>query len=208
MRILIAVDNQPWTTPALKVGATLGANLWAHVTLLTVAPGNDQPESVPNNGAKDSLLKARQTFIERCGPDAPFLIPSLKEEAVTVRPGLFDYRPMISTGKKELKLRVRFGELGREILDEAYEEDADLIIMSASDAEPGSDGLAPAPLRVAVEASCSTLIIKDASQVENIIVGLENPKLNQSAREMFNQMATIFNAPAAMYPLPSHEKRL
>lgn len=203
MRILIVVDNQLLTEPALKVGATLGANLWAHVNLLTVVSGNDRPDCAPDDLAKSTLVNARKTLIGLCGPDGPYSMPVIKEEAVTVRPGLFDYRPVVDAGKKELKLRARYGEPGREIIDEAYEEDADLIIMSASNSDSSSDQQMPAPLQVATEASCSTLIIKDLAQVQNIIVGLETPKLNQSAREMFNQIANIFKAPAAMYPLPS-----
>ena len=201
MRILILIEDKPENQPVLLVGARLAQNLYAHVNLLAV--DSAQSECLPGDSQTNLLVSARQIFIDHCEEDSPFSPPVLTEEAVKVKPGLYDLRPVIRTGPKELKLHLRFGEPAGQIIDEAYEEDADLIILSAPDPDSKVAQNNDFPLKVAAEAPCSTLIIKEAAQVENIIIGVENPDLGQSAREMFNQIATVFKAPAAMYPLPA-----
>lgn len=203
MRILTLVGNPNQDEAVIQTAAKLGVNLWAHMILLTVVPDNPRDNGSLDPEIQKRLLQARQIFLDLCGPQAPYALPELSEQAVKVKPGQFDLHPVVEKGRKELKLQVRIGDLAREIVDHAYEEDVDLIIMSPPDTDIWSCKDPPPLLQVAAEAGCSTLMIKNAIQVENIIVGLENPRLNQTAREMFAQMATVFNAPAAMYPLPT-----
>ena len=200
MRILIVVDGSPWTGPALKVGSNLAVNLWAHVNLLTVFPKNSENDAGTAQ-AESVLSESRSLFLETCGPGTPYAKPRIQEEKRRLKPSLMELQPVLSTGSKDLKLRIRFGEPAEEIAAEAYEEGVDLIIMGAGSDSGGEPD--PTPLDAAMKAYCSTLIIRDESSVENIIVGVENPDLDQTSREMFHQMATIFHAPSAMYKLPS-----
>ena len=202
MRILIHIDETPATKTALVVGARLALNLWPQLTLLAVTPKPQGDGTAEIENALDLLTLARWDFLEICGPQAPYTAPESPAQVVRVNQDLVDYGPGETTGKN-VSLRLRFGETAEAILAQADAEEADLIIMGGNSSGATGDQSYLVPLTVASQSSCSTLIIKDTTQVENIIVGVENPNLDQTAREMFNQMATIFKAPAAMYPLPS-----
>ena len=207
MRILTLVSGLIEETPAISVASKLSANLFANVDLLTVVRPEDCPDGRLDVSVTRTLLQARKLFIDRSASGGPYTAPILREEAVLTKPGRYDIQPVVETGKKELRLRIRVGEPGREITNEAYEEDADLIIMNIPVAGPREEEDAIASLKVAAEASCSVLIVKEESEVGNMIVGVENPQLRQTAREMLTQIATVFHAPVAMYPLPSDTGR-
>ncbi|MFH1138883.1 MAG: universal stress protein [Pseudomonadota bacterium] len=202
MRILIVVEDQPRSRLALGVGAKLAVNLWAHVNLLTAAPG--RVADGPVVSAAEALLnQARRDFLELCGPDAPYSQPRMVEEIVQLKPTLLEIQPIIVAGQKDLKPRLRFGDPAAEIAAEAIEEGVDLVILGAEKTEDPDQ----TPLRAAMSSYCSTLIIREDFPVESILVGVENPALGQTAREMFHQMATIFQAPSAVYRLPAPRGR-
>ena len=205
MRILIALTDDPATEAALSIGAKLASNLWANVNLLAVGRDNGDGGAEPDALALSLMNSSKSSFFRSIGEAQTGPNGDQPVAPVLLREGIWDLGRQVMDTKKELKMHLRSGIPDVQIIAEAIEEEVDLVIVGAGTQEPDLTVRQQLPLAVALSAPCSTLVIKDVSEVENIIIGVEKSNLSQSAREMVSQMLTLFKAPAAMYPLPSSQ---
>ena len=187
MRIIAAVDTKSYSEEIIDEVAKLAANTWADLTLLGVQAGNKQPD--------EELVQAMVKFKERIlslmdepSPYAPVSLTDLKETA----PGRWQ---AASRGKKEFAITIRGGDARKEILAEAEEREADLIILGCT---RGIDciweGEAHLPQKIARDAPCSVLVIKSSRTPSQIISFLDQTNVSQESLEMVNQMVTVNNA--------------
>ncbi len=187
MRIIAAVDTKSYSEEIMNDVARLAANTWSDLTLLGLQSGNTKPDEK----LIQAMVRYRNRIFELCedtGLYAAVSLTDLKETA----PGRWE---VSSRGRKEFAIVIRGGDARKEILAEASERDADLIIMGCT---KGIDciweGEAYLPQKIARDASCSVLVIKSSKAPDQIIAFLDQTNISQESLEMVNQMVTVHNA--------------
>jgi len=198
MRILFAVDEHSYSANALPRVAQLVQNTWADITLLLI---NSKETSVPS-GIKDSkrapvnrMLETYHRQLLGCfDPIAsPYFQPPPDGGAET---GFH----------KHIFTRLRRGNPAREILEEAKEEGSDLIVIGCSTQkdcawkESGN-----VPLRVARDADCSVMVIKEDKKINKVLCCLDHDNISQDSLEMISQMVTLSHADMDIVVLAENE---
>ena len=96
---------------------------------------------------------------------------------------------------KEFSLHIRTGSVAKEALALAAEVESDLIILGCSRKFGCEwDGEMNVPLRVARDAPCSVLVIKQVGKAKQIISILDQSVVSQDSLEMVNQLVTLHDA--------------
>ena len=205
MRILVAVDKNPYSVYAVRQVAELARNTWANVTLLCI--GDQAP---PENQNVDTLLKTEgivhdlanllysygEKFLS-CFEDADLLYGTHSSDYHLVREkkGILSLDYSDQPGRKVLDLRIRFGNVSKEILAESAETGADLIVVGCNPEEEcrwPTD--ADIPGKVVKNASCSVLVIKEEKQPQMIVCCLDHDTISQASIELINQLVTLYHA--------------
>jgi len=203
MRILFAGDEQHYSQFALKEVVRLAMNTWADVTLLGVLPEDVSLEAGfggAGSSARQGLARAlgnyRDSFIAAWGSDgSPYAVKDWQYEWVQLKNGLWEQLRVSRGVKKDLKVHLRVGDIANEVLAEAREEGVDLIVLGCTRGERclWQGGLA-VPQKVAGEAGCSVLLVKEDQPTGRILACLDQSSVSQESLEMINQMASIHQA--------------
>lgn len=206
MRILVAVDQNPYSAHAVGEVARLAANTWADVTLLgvqakTVSKSRSRGSAtalwdMDDAPLPDALRGYREDFLGYFkGEDCPYVQREFGYELIEVRKGIWEELYVSKSAKKDLRARIRIGNPVKEILAESHEEDSDLIVLGCN----GENGCAwesrmMVPQKVANEASCSVLVAKKEKKVRRIVCCLDHDRVSQESLEMINQLVTLHQA--------------
>ncbi|MGQ9688203.1 MAG: universal stress protein [Desulfobaccales bacterium] len=195
MRILFAGDENPYSAFALKELIRLAMNTWADVTLLGVQAERAAPGPV-NPALNLALNRYRETFLNSWeGEDSPYAPSNWQYEWSQMKENLWEERLVCKSGKKDFRVHLRLGNPVASILSEAREEGGDLIIMGCSGGgECLWAGVSGVPQRVASEADCSVLLVKEEQPLSRILACLDQTYISQESLEILNQMVTIHNA--------------
>lgn len=205
MRILVAVDQNPYSAYAMREVAKLAANTWANVSLLGVQPKNTSKGREPGttsrfNGIEaplsEALLTLRKDFLGFFrAEDCPYAPSESEVDMVQIRKGFWEDVSDSGEARKKLNLRIRVGNPVKEILSQAGEEESDLIVLGC-DLSTGCswESGAGIPRKVANNASCSVLVVKKEKKVQRMICCLDHDRVSQQSLEMINQMVTLHNA--------------
>jgi nucleotide-binding universal stress UspA family protein len=191
MKILFAVDNQPYSASSVSEVAKIAANTWADVTLLTVQPGKSEPE----REKVATLREYKKTFLKHISEDGfPYAMPSGTEEFTQTEDGWLG-KQSNRNGSKSLTIKIRRGNALKEITQEALSQESDLIIIAGSPDDCQWQGeILNLPQRVAEGASCSVLVIKETRFAKTLIGCLDQSQISQESLEMINQLVTYHQA--------------
>jgi len=197
MKILVAVDHNPYSSYAVGEVSKLAANTWANIILLGVQPsGNKKRMAEAEGPSARALLELRDNFLANFDEKScPYAKTNAGRKLAEVKKGVYELSLPSNPPKKELKARLRTGNPGKEILSEAREEECDLIVLGCDHLNGcGWESGAGVPRKVANDAPCSVLVVKEKSRVERIICCLDHDRVSQPSLEMINQMVTLYNA--------------
>jgi nucleotide-binding universal stress UspA family protein len=217
MKILVAVDQNPYSAHAVLELAKLSANTWAHVSLLAVVSKSDVKErgadvdpapALSAHPVVEALFAHHEAFLsyfeERGGP-YPYRWSGQNKELVEVRKGVYEVAQNPKPGQKRLDIRVRTGNSAKEILSEAKEQEIDLIVLGCDALKGcGWEGDSTVPRKVANDAPCSVLIAKPLKEVKRMICCLDHDRVSQVSLEMINQMVTLHGAQLTIAGLTEH----
>ena len=199
MRILLAVDQKPYSAHAVDDVAKLAGNTWADVTLLGVGPkATEIDRSTDRAEIKHPLAKKlrnyRRNFLDHFEKEeSPYEKRSCNYEFVEVRKGIWEELYVCRGGRKDLKIVLRPGNPVKEILAQSYEDDSDLIAMGChKKGDCQWEGTLNLPQKVANNATCSVLVIKEEKQIRKIVCCLDQENISQKSIEMINQMVTLY----------------
>ncbi|MBU0682607.1 MAG: universal stress protein [Proteobacteria bacterium] len=195
MRILIAFDTHSYSSRIVSEVAKLAANTWADITMLAVQPAGS------GNKTDATLAKAlrqyRTDFIDQFDAgDQPYGGNISNEEFVQKNGAweLSKHSPALAS-RKELLLKIRVGDPAKEILAEAREHEADLIVLGCT---KGLDsqwkGEVDLPQKIAKKAACSVVVIKEKKVPTTLTCCLDQTHVSQSSLEMINQIVTLYQA--------------
>lgn len=205
MKIIVAVDQKPYSAHAVDEVAKLAANTWANVTLLGVQakmPSKNESPAGLSSGftLDDPLPSALQGYRERFlrhfeGEECPYIQREFGYELIELRKGIWEELYVSKSARKDLRTRIRIGNLVKEILAESREEQSDLIVMGCDRAKGCAwEGGTSLPQKVVGDATCSVLVVKEEKEVKRIVCCLDHDKVSQQSLEMINQLVTLYKA--------------
>ena len=214
MRILIAVDDKPYSAVAVEQTACLARNTWADVTILGVPAktgfaraksGSGLPEPARHFAA--AMDGYRENFLQ-CfeGKDCPYTQYEYGYELIEVLPGVWEQLLVARSRHKELRIKIRPGNPVREILSEAGEQGCNLIVIGGDRTrdchwEHGGG----VPKKVASDAQASVLVIKASERIDKVLCCLDHGLVSHESLEMVNQMVTLHQAELTIVALSHGE---
>jgi nucleotide-binding universal stress UspA family protein len=175
MKILFAADNHSYSEDALPQLSRLGENTWADITLLGLS---DQP-----NGMDEKIHIYKEKLLGHCNPKwSPYLgDPSENDGGSNIQ--------------KQIVTRTKHGNPAALILEEAVKEESDLIAVGVGSGNDYSwRTTKDVPLKIARNAACSVLVIKEDKKVNKVLCCLDHDHISQKSLEMINQMLTVYDA--------------
>jgi nucleotide-binding universal stress UspA family protein len=198
MRILVAVDQNPYSAYAVDEVAKLARNTLANVMLLGVSAKPDSPSALRNRNQSltDALDKYRETFLSHFPEDdSPYVNREFGYELIEVRKGVLELLSVCRGARKEFRTRMRLGAPVKQILAESQEAEADLIVLgcSAENMCVWDDGV-KVPQKIANDATCSVLVAKEEKPSNKIVCCLDQNTTSQESLEIINQMLTLYHA--------------
>jgi nucleotide-binding universal stress UspA family protein len=204
MKILVAVDQHPYSAYAVGEVAKLAANTWANVSLLGVQSNSGLKKAAAgaarlqteDGPLPQALFDLHRHFLSHFDQqECPYTQPEGEQALIQVKKGVFEASPASVDAKKKLTLRLRIGNAGREVITEAREEQSDLIVLGCDPANGCSWENPPdLPRKVANDAPCSVLVVKKNKPVKRIVCCLDHDRVSQASLEMINQMVTLHDA--------------
>ena len=191
MKILFAADENQYSAEALPQVARLGENTWADIILLGISTkpvGTPATSGAPaaKNDSKiiHSKLEAyHKKFLDYFDPKtSPY---SQSGSDGSKKTGIH----------KQISTLVKKGNPSREILEEAKKAECDLIVLGCSTQKDYIwEDAGDVPLKVAKDASCSVLVIKEDKKINKVLCCLDHDNISQESLEMVSQMVTLFHA--------------
>ena len=199
MRILLAVDQQPYSAHAVNDVAKLAGNTWADVTLLGVGPkateiGRSTDRAEIKHPLAKKLRNYRRNFLDHFEKEeSPYEKRSCNYEFIEVKRDIWEELYVCRGGRKDLKIVLRPGNPVKEILAQSHEDDSDLIAMGCyKKGDCQWEGAINLPQKIANNASCSVLVIKEEKQIRKVVCCLDQENISQKSIEMINQMVTLY----------------
>jgi len=205
MRILVAVDQNPYSAHAVRRVAGLALNTWADVTLLGLQPKKRAgAEPGPSNSAPRqidlSLSRAMQTYRDVFlshfeGEASPYTQLKFEYELLQKAPNLWQEYYVARSSRKDFDVRIRQGNAAREILAEARQDGSDLIVLGCERERACFwEEWGNVPQKVAASAACSVWVIKEEKDIRKILCCLDHDRVSQQSLEMISQMVTLHGA--------------
>ena len=189
MKILVTLDGKEYSKNILKDVARLAENTLADIVFLGVQSETSQ---TPQQSLAKSLLKYQNDVYSYFSPDelpyAAFSSTQMQEQDKG------DWL-LSAKGMKEFTLRIRCGSVAKQTIAVATEMDCDLVILGCS-GKAGCewDGEMNVPLRIAKDAPCSVLVVKQTKKTDQIVSILDHSVVSQNSMEMINQLVTLHDA--------------
>ncbi len=205
MRILVALDQHPYSNHAVREAAKLAMNTWADVTLLGVCPKiaakrqqskERFAQGVIEHPVTKALRNYRKDFLGYFqGKDSPYNSQQSENELIEVNRHVWEELPADRGAMKELKIRIRQGNMAKAILAESLEEGSDLIVIGCDkDRKFLWDNAVNIPQKIANDAGCSVLVVKEETTANRVVCCLDHDTVSQKSLEMINQMVTFHQA--------------
>lgn len=209
MRILVAVDGHSYSDFALRQCAILASNTWADVTILLVSGKPGTPDARVTPRETEALIRLKDLFLDACpGEDHPYAARSPGYEVVETRERVYQLMEVLRPRRKELRVRLRLGPAGEEILREARDEGDDLIMMGCPKGSPCQWRNAKRVVaRVVNESPCSVFIVKEERPIQEILCCLDQNEVSQDSLEIVKQLVHIHGAKLHLVGL-THERAI
>jgi nucleotide-binding universal stress UspA family protein len=198
MRILCAVDKNSYSEYAIRETARLAINTWANVTILGVHHDAAlmKRASAIDLDLVEILRRYRELFLSHFQEAGlPYDTKRCGYEFMMLADGAWEDLYLCRSSMKELKVRLRAGNMSKAILAEAEQDESDLIVMGC-DHDRGCiwDEEPTLPKKVVNGANCSALVVTARKKIKDILCCLDQETVSQETLEMVNQMVTIHKA--------------
>jgi len=192
MRIMLAVNDNPYSLDLVNEVSKIIFNTWADITIVGIDTSSNAKSGQPEDLIR-LLLEYRDTLLSSYKQDdeCPYSRSSI-EKIVEKKKGV--YEGYVEEGLKECKIVVRRGIVHKEILKQANEDETDLIILGCNKKSGCQWDKHDVPFKVVSNALCSVLVVKENKAPDNIVCCLDHDKITQDSLELINQMATVYNA--------------
>lgn len=196
MKILFAADTHPYSAHALEVLSQLAENTWADVTILGVASDSRTPEPMKENPLAEALAQYREKFLQHWPDNAcPYTPEQLRYQWIEIGKGLWQQLLVSSGGRKDLAIRVRFGDPYTELVTATRSERSDLVVLGCTGGAQCVWADSPnVPQKLVDGSDCSILLVKEAQPVKTVYACFDESNVSQESLEMINQVASAYEA--------------
>jgi nucleotide-binding universal stress UspA family protein len=196
MKILFAGDEYPYSAYALNEVIRLAMNTWADVTLVAASATAYPGGSAAASPLLEALQGYREIFLKSTEEEgSPYLRVKWQHEWIPQKKGQWEEMLVCRGAKKDLRVCFRTGNIAQEILNEAREEESDLIVLGCTKGEDCFwEEAVAVPPKVVNDAECSVLLVKEEQPINRIVACLDQSYISQDSLEMINQMVTIHGA--------------
>lgn len=196
MKLLVAVDENPYSRYAVGQAARLAANTWADVVMLAVEKSRaylDEDDLDQEHAHPKTLTLKRYLadFLGSVGPEADIYGPG-RDVPFGRRDG--DVLEADASGRKGMVLRVRSGNPAKAIAAEARASGSDLVILGSSQHEGGWGRGSDVPGRVADAADCPVFVLRENVVPSKVACCLDHANVTQESLELINQCVTLYGA--------------
>lgn len=193
MRILVAVDTNPYSSYVVNEVGKMAINTWSDITLLGILDPKKSTGKVEESDLAKSLLDFREIITSYYPKgECPYSREEIKSFS-QIKDDVY-----VATGKgglKTLKIVIRKGiNPVQEILNQADEDESTLIVLGCNKTNKCKWGEMDVPSKVANQASCSVLVVKENKTPQQIVCCLDQEYITQNSLELINQMVTLYNA--------------
>ena len=191
MKIIVAVDSNPYSGHVAHEVGKLAVNTWADITIIGVlSPTEDT--TVARETLKEQLVKYRRIILDSYTSDSCPYNRDAVEQWEQTEDGYSTART--GGGLKQLQLLIAKGSAAQEILLYNQRSESDLIVISCDKDLGCSWQSGKVPMKVATEASCSVLVVKETKEPEQVVCCLDHDHVTQYSLEMINQLVTLYGA--------------
>ncbi len=188
MKILVALDSKEYSKNIVKDVARMAENTLADIVFLGIK--GDKAGSVES--MQSALLKYQQDIYSYFSPEELPYAENGRQEWQEKTKGDWE---LSSKSLKEFTLKIRTGPVAKQVISVAKEMHCDLIILGCSKKFGCEwDGEMNVPLRIAEDAPCSVLVVKESRVSCDIVSILDQSVVNQDALEMINQLVTLHDS--------------
>jgi len=205
MRILVAVDQNPYSAYAVRQVAGLAMNTWADITLLGLQPkkraGARRSASVSGRRKIDptfaQVMSAyRDSFLSHFQDAAsPYTQLKFEYELLQTEANRWQEFCVGRSSRKDFKVSVRQGNPAKEILAEARQDGSDLIVLGCERGQACFwEEWGNVPQKVALSAACAVWVIKKEKDIRKILCCLDHDRVSQESLEMISQTVTLHGA--------------
>jgi nucleotide-binding universal stress UspA family protein len=205
MRILVAVDQNPYSAYAVHQVAGLAMNTWADITLLGLHPKKRTPaERTASNSGRRKIDPAlcevmhtyRDSFLSHFQDEAsPYTQLTFEYELIQIEPNLWQEFYVGRSSRKDFNVSIRLGNPAKEILVEARQDGSDLIVLGCERGQACFwEEWGNVPQKVAASAACPVWVIKKEKDIKKILCCLDHDRVSQESLEMISQMVTLHGA--------------
>ena len=205
MRILVAVDQNPYSAYAVRQVAGLAMNTWADITLLGLHPKKrTTAERTTSNSGRRNINPAlsevmhtyRDSFLSHFQDAAsPYTQLTFEYELIQTEPNLWQEFYVGRSSRKDFNVSIRQGNPAKEILVEARQDGSDLIVLGCERGQACFwEEWGNVPQKVAASAACPVWVIKKEKDIKKILCCLDHDRVSQESLEMISQMVTLHGA--------------
>ena len=205
MRILVAVDQNPYSAYAVHQVAGLAMNTWADITLLGLYPKKrSTAERTASNSGRRKIDPAlcevmhtyRDSFLSHFQDEAsPYTQLTFEYELIQIEPNLWQEFYVGRSSRKDFSVSIRLGNPAKEILVEARQDGSDLIVLGCERGQACFwEEWGNVPQKVAASAACPVWVIKKEKDIKKILCCLDHDRVSQESLEMISQMVTLHGA--------------
>ncbi len=198
MRILCAVDENSYSEYAIRQTARLAINTWANVTILGVHhyAAIKKSASTGDVDLVKILRRYRELFFSHFQESGlPYDTKRCGYEFLMLADGAWEDLYLCRSSMKELKVRLRVGNMSKAILTEAQQDESDLIVIGCDHDKGCIWKEEPTlPKKVVNSANCSALVVTARKKIKDILCCLDQESVSQETLEMVNQMVTTHKA--------------
>jgi len=205
MRILVAVDQNPYSTHAVSQVAGLAVNTWADITLLGLQPKTRSAAGKAPAGAvrpmvDPSLYQAMHTYRDAIlghfeTETSPYAQVAYDYQLLPIETDRWQELLVGRSTRKDFNVVIRQGNPAREILAEAERDGSDLIVLGCQRGEDCAwEEWGNVPQKIAAQSACTVWIIKKERGIKKILCCLDHDLVSQESLEMISQMVTLYQA--------------
>lgn len=185
MKILVPLDSHEYSRKILKDVARLARNTLADIVFLGVQDKSQDPQP----SLVQTLMKYRNDVCSYFSADEQLYGDLGSENFKKLENGGWE---LSSKGMKEFALHIAVGSIAKQSVELAEQLGANLIILGCGGMEDCEwEGEMNVPLRIAKDASCSVLVVKQPKKSDEIVSILDQSIVSQDSLELINQMVTL-----------------
>lgn len=193
MRILVALDTNPYSHFVANEVGKMAVNTWSDITLLGIQDPKESFNKIEDSPLAKNLLDFRE-IVTSYYPKGE--CPYSRDQITSFTK--IDENTYVATGKgglKTLKILIKRGtNLAEEIVKQAEEDESTLIIIGCNKEDNCKWQMQDVPAKVAYEANCSVFVVKENKNPEQIVCCLDQEYITQNSLELINQMVTLYKA--------------